>query len=86
VPSSLLLYNNYDSNNPGNIMSEKQKLIRKMIQMQKEFIAQERQGGMDPKDYFAPQSDHALSGYRESFTEIATRVGNLANEEKGSRR
>ena len=35
-------------------MSEKQELIRKMLKMQKDFIAQEHQGGVDPKDYFAP--------------------------------
>ena len=52
-------------------MSEKQELIRKMIKMQKDFIAQEHQGGVDPKDYFAPENDHPLSGFRESYADLA---------------
>jgi hypothetical protein len=54
--------------------------------MQKDFIAQEHQGGVDPKDYFAPENDHPLSGFRESYADIATQVVDLAHEEKGSKR
>tara|TARA_Y100001934_G_C11764749_1_gene500873 strand:- start:78 stop:347 length:270 start_codon:yes stop_codon:yes gene_type:complete len=67
-------------------MSEKQELIRKMLKMQKEFIAQEHEGGVDPKDYFAPEDDHPLAGFRESYADIATQVVDLAHEEKGSKR
>lgn len=67
-------------------MSKKQELIRKMLKMQKNFIAQEHQGGVDPKDYFAPENDHPLSGFRESYADIATQVVDLAHEEKGSKR
>ena len=67
-------------------MSEKQELIRKMIQMQREFIAQEQQGGIEQKDYFLPDDNQQLSGYRESYAKVATRVIDLAHEEKGSRR
>jgi len=67
-------------------MNEKQELIRKMLKMQKDFIAKEHQGGIDPKDYFAPESGHPLSGYRESYADIATQVVDLAHEEKGSKR
>ena len=67
-------------------MSEKQELIRKMLKMQKDFIAKEHQGGIDPKDYFAPESGHPLSGYPESYADIATQVVDLAHEEKGSKR
>jgi hypothetical protein len=67
-------------------MSEKQELIRKMLKMQKDFIAQEQQGGVDPKDYFAPESGHTLEGFRESYADIATQVVDLAHEEKGSKR
>jgi hypothetical protein len=54
--------------------------------MQKDFIAQEQQGGVDPKDYFVPGSDHPLLGFRESYNDIATQVVDLAHEEKGSKR
>ena len=67
-------------------MSKKQELIRKMLKMQKDFIAQEQQGGVDPKDYFVPGSDHPLLGFRESYDDIATQVVDLAHEEKGSKR
>lgn len=67
-------------------MSEKRELIEKMLKMQKDFIAQEHEGGIDPKDYFAPESGHPLSGYRESYADLATQVVDLANAEKGSKR
>ena len=67
-------------------MSEKQELIRKMIQMQREFIAQEQQGGIEQKDYFLPDNNQKLSDYRESYAKVAARVIDLAHEEKGSRR
>ena len=37
-------------------MSEKQKIIEKMIQMQKQFIARERKSGVKQEDYFFPQA------------------------------
>ena len=67
-------------------MSEKHELIRKMLQMQKDFIAQEQQGGIDPKDYFEPEGGHPLSGFRESYSDLATQLVDLAHEEKGSKR
>jgi len=67
-------------------MSDKKELIKKMLQMQKDFIAEEHKGGIDPKDYFAPQDGHPLSGYRESYEELATEVVDLAHAEKGSKR
>ncbi|HCY12677.1 MAG: hypothetical protein CL389_11800 [Acidiferrobacteraceae bacterium] len=67
-------------------MSEKQELIQKMLEMQRQFIAQERQSGIDPKDYFTPETDHVLAGYRQNYAEIAARVIDLAHEEKGSHR
>ena len=67
-------------------MSEKQKIIEKMIQMQKQFIARERKSGIKQKDYFVPQAGDVLDGYRETFDELATQVVDLAHEEKGSHR
>jgi hypothetical protein len=54
--------------------------------MQRKFITQERQSGIDPKDYFTPETDHLLAGYRQNYAEIAARVIDLAHEEKGSHR
>ena len=67
-------------------MSAKQKMLQKMIQMQKQFIARERKSGVAQEDYFAPQSGDILDGYRETFDELATQVVDIAHEEKGSHR
>ena len=67
-------------------MSAKQKMIQKMIQMQKQFIDRERESGVAQEDYFVPQSGDILDGYRETFDELATQLVDLAHEEKGSHR
>ena len=67
-------------------MSAKQKMIQKMIQMQKQFIARERESGVAQEDYFVPQSGDILDGYRDTFDELATQLVDLAHEEKGSHR
>ena len=67
-------------------MSDKQKIIEKMIQMQKQFIARERKSGVKQEDYFFPQAGDVLDGYRETFDELASQVVDLAHEEKGSNR
>ena len=38
------------------------------------------------KDYFAPEGGHPLSGFRESYADLATQLVDLAHEEKGSKR
>ncbi len=67
-------------------MSEKQEIIRKMLDMQKKFIDYEHANGVDPKDYFAPDAGHDLDGYRQQYQELATRLVDMAHAEKGSRR
>ena len=67
-------------------MPTKQELIQQMLRMQKQFIARERESGVDLEDYFTPQPGDLLDGYREIFADIATQVVDLAHEEKGSKR
>ena len=67
-------------------MPTKQELIQQMLRMQKQFIARERESGVDLEDYFTPQPGYLLDGYRETFADIATQVVDLAHEEKGSKR
>ena len=57
-----------------------------MIQMQKQFIARERNSGVKQEEYFVPQTGDILDGYRETFDELAAQVVDLAHEEKGSHR
>ncbi len=67
-------------------MSEKQKLIKKLLEMQKKFIEYEHQNGIDPKDYFIPQDGHPLQGYRQEYMDLANQLIDKAHEEKGSSR
>ncbi len=67
-------------------MSEKRELINKMLEMQKKFIEYEHQHGLDPKDYYAPESGHPLTGYRDDYMSTAMNVIDLAHAEVGSHR
>lgn len=66
--------------------NEKQELIRSMIEMQKKFIALEKESGMSVQDYFAPSNDHPLADYSKNYGEKANRLLDLAHQEKGSKR
>ena len=67
-------------------MGEKEKLIQKMIAMQKKFIAKQRASGVTSREYFMPEEDEELSGYNEEYEKMAARVIDLAHEETGSSR
>ncbi len=67
-------------------MSEKQELIQKMLEMQKKFIAYEHKDGVNPDDYFAPESGHTLDGFRQEYDKLANQLVDLAHSEKGSSR
>ena len=67
-------------------MSTKQDKIQALIDMQKTFVAYEHKNGLDPQDYYAPQSGHELDGYKEKYHDLAMEVMNIAHEEKGSKR
>lgn len=66
--------------------TEKQQLIKKMVEMQKKFIKYEQSRGLDPRDYYHPDPDHPLSGYREEYAALANQLLELAHQEKGSHR
>lgn len=66
--------------------TEKQRLIKKMLKMQKKFIEHEQSQGLDPRDYYHPGPDHPLAGYREEYAALATQLVDLAHQEKGSHR
>lgn len=69
-------------------MSDKQKLIQEMLEMQKQFIEYEHKNGVDAVDYFTDKAgpDHALNQFRQKYAELATKVIDMAHEEKGSQR
>ena len=67
-------------------MNEKQKLIRQMIEMQKKFIAKQRQSGISSQEYYLPGEDDELSGYGNEYNEMAARLVDLAHGEQGTSR
>ncbi len=67
-------------------MGEKEELIAKMQQMQKQFMEYEHEFGVDQLEYFSPPAGHPLENYKEEYTRLANRVVELAHEEKGSKR
>ncbi len=67
-------------------MSTKQEKIQELIAMQKKFIEYEHKNGLDPQDYYAPQSGHELDGYKEKYQDLALDVMNTAHKEVGSSR
>jgi hypothetical protein len=64
---------------------EKQQLIDRMIEMQKEFIQHEHQHGVSGKDYWASE-DGLLVNFRQDYQDLANRVVDLAHEIVGSSR
>lgn len=64
-------------------MSEKQDLIKRMLEMQQEFMKWEHDGGLNGKEYFDTDK---LKQYRAEYMELADKVVNLAHTEKGSLR
>ena len=67
-------------------MNQKQKIIQRMLEMQRNFIAEEQKRGVTLEDYYCPEDGHLLENYREEFADLATQVVDLAHEEKGSKR
>lgn len=67
------------------LRKEKQQLIDKMLEMQKEFVEYEHQNGVSGKDYWA-SSEGLLANYRQEYSDMANRVVDLAHEIVGSSR
>jgi hypothetical protein len=67
------------------LKKEKQDLINKMLEMQKQFIDLEHDKGITGKDYWA-SDDGLLANYRHEYQEMATRVVDLAHKIVGSSR
>jgi len=69
----------------GTLKKEKQDLIEKMLEMQKQFIEYEHEHGVTGKDYWASQ-DGLLVNYRQEYMDMANRVIDIAHEIVGSAR
>jgi hypothetical protein len=67
------------------LKKEKQELIDKMLEMQKQFIEYEHQNGVSGKDYWASK-EGLLANYRQEYMDMANRVVDIAHEIVGSSR
>lgn len=67
-------------------MSEKQEMIKKLLEMQKKFIEHEHQKGVSMEEYFTPSDNSPLKGFRQEYRDIAMKVVDAAHAEKGSHR
>jgi hypothetical protein len=67
------------------LKQEKQDLIDKMLEMQKQFIEYEHENGVSGKDYWASQ-EGLLANYRQEYMDMANRVVDIAHEIVGSSR
>ena len=67
-------------------MSDRNTLIKELIDMQKKFIEDEQKNGFDAKNYFAPESGHILDGFRETFRDKSMELVDAAHADKGSKR
>jgi len=68
-------------------MSDKQELIKEMLELQKKFVNYEHQQGVNPDEYWGDtDAKHPLHQYRERYAEIASKVIDLAHAEKHSKR
>ena len=64
----------------------KQDKIRQLLEMQRRFIARDRERGVDMREYFTPEEDSPLHNYRQKYMQRAMEVVELAHGEKGSKR
>ena len=67
-------------------MSDKQEMIKKMLEMQKKFIEYEQKNGVTQEEYFTAGEGHVLHNYRQEYMDLANKVVDAAHEEKGSHR
>jgi hypothetical protein len=67
-------------------MSERSELIKKMLEMQKKFIAYEHEHGVTPEEYFVAPEGHPLHHFRQEYRDMAMKVVDLAHADKGSHR
>ncbi|MEE8289012.1 MAG: hypothetical protein V3R25_06320 [Nitrosomonadaceae bacterium] len=67
-------------------MTEKQKIIKQMLAMQRDFIKLERNDEFKIDDYYDNDGDSDLAKYKKKFNELAIRLVDLAHKEKGSHR
>jgi hypothetical protein len=67
-------------------MSEKQEIIKQMMEMQRKFIDLEHKGEFSAEEYYDTDGDSELAKFKRSYDELAIKLVDMAHEEKGSHR
>jgi len=67
-------------------MSNKQEIIKQMLEMQRRFIEIEQTGKFSIEDYYDSDGESELAKFKRAYDELATQLVDLAHTEKGSHR
>ncbi len=67
-------------------MSEKQEIIKQMMEMQRKFIDLEHKGGFVVEEYYDTDGESELAKYKRVYDELAIKLVDMAHDEKGSHR
>jgi hypothetical protein len=67
-------------------MSNKQKIIEQMLEMQRRFIELEQTGEFSIEDYYDSDGDSELAKFKRTYDDLAMQLVDIAHEEKGSHR
>lgn len=67
-------------------MSEKQEIIKQMIEMQRKFIDLEQKGEFSAEEYYDSDGESELAQFKRAYDELAIKLVDMAHEEKGSQR
>lgn len=67
-------------------MSNKQEIIKQMLEMQRRFIEIEQTGKFSIEDYYDSDGESELAQFKRTYDELATQLVDLAHAEKGSHR
>jgi hypothetical protein len=67
-------------------MSEKQEIIKQMLDLQHKFIELEQRGGFSTEEYYDSEGETEVARHKRNFDELATKLVDMAHAEKGSKR
>lgn len=67
-------------------MSEKQEIIKQMMDLQHKFIELEHRGEFSTEEFYDTDGDSELALHKRNFEDLARRLVDLAHTEKGSKR
>ena len=67
-------------------MSEKQEIIKQMMEMQRRFIEIEQAGEFSAEEYYDTEGESELAKFKRAYDELAIKLVDMAHDEKGSHR